>query len=163
VFVSSDDKRLGSSGVFKAIVTTATKIKRALSESDADEELPLAAEELGTQIAQAFVASRFGDVHALGTKGFQKRTSRAKFEESWRDAATSRGPLTGFEISNAGRIDLQYIPGLEEVQQERFVAFLEIVFSAPDFPIEHPKAFAIGAVLLAENGEGIRIGAIHAR
>jgi hypothetical protein len=161
VFVTSDEKKLGQSGVFKAIVESARKIKRALSESDV-EELPETASEIGTRIAQAFVAGRFADVHAMGTTFFRERNARTRFEDNWRDAVAERGPLTGFEVNNAGQIDLQYIPGLEDVPQEAFVAFVEIAFSTPEIPLEHDKAFAIGAVLLDDGGD-VRLGAIHAR
>ena len=71
-------------------------------------------------------------------------------------------PLTGFEVSNAGEIELHYIPDLEEVPQDQFFAFVELVFSSPDVPLDDERALAIGVVLLrAENG--LRIGAIHAR
>lgn len=156
----SDQRPLGSSGVFKAIVLSARRLKRALTEGDDD--LPSRAEEAATAIAQAFIAGRFGDVHAMCSVGFQQRTPRARFESSWVDAVRAPGPFTGYEISNAGAIDLQYIPGLEDVPQAQFVAFAEIVFSSPTLPLDHEKAFAIGAVLLDDNGT-VCIGAIHAR
>jgi len=159
--VSTDDKRLGSSGVFQAIVESARKLKRALSESG--DGLTEEAEQLGEKIAQAFVAGRFADVHELGTPGLRTRTTAQRFSESWRDAVQDRGgTLTGFEVNNAGNIDLQYIPGLEEVPQDQFVAFLEIAFSTPDVPLDQEKAFAVAVVLLDE-GKGPRVGAIHAR
>jgi hypothetical protein len=159
--VTSDERKLGQSGVFKAIVASARKLKRALSESG-EEDLPPRAEEVGTKIARAFVSGKLADVHALGTRTLRERNPLAKFAESWQDAIKARGPLTGFEVSNAGQIDLGYIPGLEEVPQEQFVAFAEIVFSSPDHPLDDDKAFAVGAVLLEEDGE-VRLGAIHAR
>ena len=153
--------RLGSSGVFKAIVEGARKVKRALTDSDA-EETDGAIQDVGDRIAQAFIAGRFGDVHALGTAGFHERHPGPKFVESWRDAVQERGPLTGFEVADAGYIDLGFIPGLEDTPQDQFVALLEIAFSTPDIPVEDDKAFVLGAVLLDE-GQGVRLGALHKR
>ncbi len=158
--VPDDDRPLGSSGVFKAIVISARRLKRALSESE--DSLSVDADEVGQQIARAFVTGRFADVHALGTTMFRERNRQPRFDESWREATLKRGPFTGFEVSNAGNIDLHYIPGLEDVPQEAFVAFVEIVFSSPQIPLDQEGAFAVGAVLLDEGGQ-IRIGAIHAR
>jgi hypothetical protein len=152
--------RLGSSGVFKVIVDVSRKIKRALSEGEV--ELSPAAEEQATQIAQAFVAGRFADVYAMGTPGLQQATRRDRFESSWVDAAEPHRPLTGFQISNLGQIDLAFIPGLEEVPQSQFVAFAEIRFSGIDLPVEDEKAFTVGVVLLDHDG-ALRVGAIHAR
>ena len=152
--------RLGSSGVFKAIVDVSRKIKRALSESD--RELSPEAEEIGHRIAQAFIAGRFGDVYALGTPSFQQTHRRDRFDAGWVDAAEPHRPLTGFAISDFGPIDLAFIPGLEEVPQSQFVAFIEITFSSIDVPVDDPKAFTIGVVLLDHDGE-LRMGAIHAR
>jgi hypothetical protein len=149
--------RLGSSGVFKIVVE---KIKRALSEGDA--ELSPAVEEAATQIAQAFVAGRFGDVYAMATPGLQRTTRRDRFETSWVDAADPHRPITGYEISDLGQIDLAFIPGLEEVPQSQFMAFVEIRFSEVDVSVEDEKAFTVGVVLLDHDGE-IKIGAIHAR
>lgn len=140
---------------------SARKLKRAMS--DADDELPPAADDLGTQIAQAFIAGRLADVHGMGTSGFRDRTRREQFEQSWRQAVERQGgTLTSFEISNAGAIDLGFIPGLEEVPQSQFVAFVEIVFSTPSHPLDDENAFTIGAVMLDE-GQGARLGALHAR
>jgi hypothetical protein len=155
-----DDRRLGSSGVFQAIVTSARRIKRALSESD--QGLSPDTEDLATSIAQAFVSGRFADVYALGTPHLRERTAPDRFVDSWQASVRDRGPLTGFKISDAGRIDLHYIPGLEDVPQEQFVAFIELVFSSPEVPLEHENAFVVGVVLLASPG-GLRIGAIHTR
>src|SRR6185369_5803084 len=94
--VSDDRARLGSSGIFKVIVDGAKKLKRAVSEGG-DAELSPEAHELATAIGQAFIAGRFGDVHALGTPPFQKRTSRESFESSWRATLGDR-VLTGFSI-----------------------------------------------------------------
>jgi hypothetical protein len=157
---NQNERRLGSSGVFQAIVMSARRLKRALSESDVD--LPPEAEAIATSIAQAFVAGRFADVHALGALELQQRTARDTFVERWRAAVVERGTLTGFEVSSAGQIELQYIPGLEEVPQARFAAFVEIVFGTPEVPLDHDKAFAVGVVLLQDDGAP-RIGAIHAR
>ena len=142
------------------MVEGARKIRRALSESD--DELSPEAQELGSKIGQAFVAGRFGDVHAMTTPSFQEQTSRKQFEASWRDAARDRGPFTGFEASDAGQIDLGFIPGLEAVPQSQFVAFLEIAFSSPGLTLDDKKAFVVGAVLLAQGGK-ILIGALHTR
>jgi hypothetical protein len=139
---------------------SARRLKRALSESD--EELPPAAEDLGTTVAQAFIAGRIADIHSMGTAAFQQRTDHDRFVERWRDAIKERGGFTGFELSNAGRIDIEYVPGLEEVPQSQFFAFVEIVFSSPDVPLDHDKAFTIGVVVLHDGGR-VRIGAIHAR
>lgn len=158
--MADTERRLGSSGVFQAIVMSARKLKRALSNSDV--ELPSEAEEITTAIAQAFVAGRFADVYAMATPGLQQRTDQLRFADEWRDAIRDRGPLTGFEVSNAGPIDLEYIPGLEEVPQSEFVAFAEVVFSSPDVPLDHDKAFTVGVVLLDVDHKP-RIGAIHVR
>ena len=149
-----DEKRLGSSGVFKIIVDTATKVKRALSEGDSE------VKQLGTKVAQAFIAGRFGDVYAMTTSGFQKHHDRTRFETQWRDAVRDRGPLTGFQVTNAGSIDIQYIPGLEEVPQADFEAMVQITFSSPKVPLHDEKAFTVAVVLLDDNGD-TRIGAIH--
>lgn len=157
----SDDERqrLGSSGIFKVIVDGAKKLKRAVSEGDA--ELPAEAHELATAIGQAFIAGRFGDVHAMGTPPFQKRTSRESFESSWRATLGDR-VLTGFSVTDAGPIDLAYVPGLEEVSQDDFVGMAQITFSTPGVKLEDDKAFAIAAVLLDHDGT-VRLGALHAR
>jgi hypothetical protein len=152
--------RLGSSGVFKVIVEVSRKVKRALSESD--QELDPDADDLAHKIAQLFVAGRFADVHAMGTPALQQATRRERFEESWTDVTSDRRPLTGFRVSDLGPIDLAFIPGLEEVPQEQFVAFVEIAFSSIDVPLDDEKAFTTGVVLLDHDGE-LRIGAIHAR
>jgi hypothetical protein len=152
--------RLGSSGVFKLIVDASRKIKRALTDEDA--ELSPAAEELANLIAQAFVAGRFADIYELGTKHLQQATVRERFVSSWTDAAQDHRPLTGFRISDLGAIDLAFIPTLEEAPQSQFVAFVEIAFSGVDVPYDSERAFTVGAVLLDQNGE-TRIGALHAR
>jgi hypothetical protein len=160
--VSEREKRLGSSGVFKIIVDSARKITRALSESDGGEPLSPEAQVMGDKIAQAFVAGRFADVYEMSTPLLKQRQTGYQFTQSWTDAVASRGPLTGYETANAGDIDLQYIPGLENVRQDALVAFVEIAFSTPDIPAHDEKAFAVGIVLLDEDGR-IGIGAIHAR
>ena len=137
-------------------------VKRALTPTAPNEELSPETRNLGEKIGQAFVAGRFADVYEMTTPAFQQHTSRAQFESSWRDATRDRGPFTGFEASNVGEIDLGFIPGLEEVPQEQFVAFIEVAFSSPGFKIEDKKAFVVGAVLLDQNG-AIRIGALHTR
>ena len=149
------------SGVFKVIVEGARKVKRALSEGGATELSP-AAEELGKKIGQAFVAGRFAEVHAMCAPALQEATQREPFESRWGDTVRDRGPFTGFEVSDVGQIDLAFIPGLEEVPQSQFVAFVEVAFSSPKVPLEDPKAFVVGAVLL-DQGAGLRVGAIHAR
>ena len=116
---------------------------------------------LAVAIGQAFIAGRFGDVHALGTPPFQKRTSRESFEASWRATLGDR-VLTGFTITDAGHIDLAYVPGLEEVSQKDFVGFAQITFSTPEIKLEDDRAFAIAAVMLDHDGK-IRLGALHAR
>jgi len=151
------ERRLGSSGVFQAIVMSARKLKRALSNSEV--ELTPEADQVATAIAQAFVAGRVADVYALGAPALHQRTDRSRFVEDWAKTIGERGPLTGFEVSNAGEIELHYVPGLEEVPQSEFVAFAEIVFSSPEVPLDHDKAFTVGVVFLA----GPRVGAIHVR
>jgi hypothetical protein len=150
----------GSSGVFKAIVMSARRFKRAITGTE--EELTPEMEEIGNSIAQAFVAGRLDDVFALGTAAFQERTPREQFSARWSDTIRERGTLTGFEVSNFGAIDLAFIPGLEEVAQTELVAFLEIAFSTPTAPLDDEKAFVVGAVLLRDGGK-IRIGALHTR
>jgi hypothetical protein len=141
-------------------VDVSRKIKRAWSEEDGD--LSPEAEALADKIAQAFVAGRFGDVHALGTPSFQQATRRDRFEASWSDAASDYRPLTGFRVSDYGPIDLAFIPGLEEVPQSQFVAFIEIRFSSAGIVLDNERAFTVGVVLLDQGG-GLRVGAIHAR
>jgi hypothetical protein len=158
--MSSDERaRLGSSGIFKVIVDGAKKLKRAVSEGDV--ELSPAANDLATSVGQAFIAGRLGDVHKLGTPLFQNRASRESFESSWRQTIGDR-VLTGFTITDAGHIDLAFIPGLEEVSQDDFVGFAQITFSTPGVKVEDERAFAIAAVLLDHDGT-IRLGALHAR
>jgi hypothetical protein len=151
---------LGSSGVFKAIVASARKFKRAVT--GGEQELTPEVDGLGNKIAQAFVAGRLADVHAMGTPGLQRRINREQFVASWRNMVRDRGPFTGFDVANAGSIDIGFIPGLEDVPQAQFVAFLEITFSSPEIPLDHDKAFIIGAVMLEDAGQ-IRLGALHAR
>jgi poly(3-hydroxybutyrate) depolymerase len=151
--VSDDRQRLGSSGIFKIIVDGARKFKRAVSEGDT--ELSAEAHELATTIAQAFIAGRFADVHGLGTPPFQQRHERERFAASWRNTVADR-VLTGYQITDAGHIELGFIPGLEEVAQDDFVGFAQIQFSTPD-----DKPFTIGAVML-DHGGVVRLGALHA-
>jgi hypothetical protein len=154
-----EQRRLGSSGVFKAIVEGARKVGRAITE--AEPEAGPEAHRIGELIAQAFVAGRLGDVYALGATTMQ-RGGRERFEASWRDALTDRTPLTGFEVADAGAIEVHFVPGLEDVAQAKFVAFLAITFSSPDVALDDPRAFTVGAVLLDEDGE-VRLGALHVR
>lgn len=155
-----DDQRPGNSGVFRAIVDSARKIKRAVT--GGEQELDPRATELGEKIAQAFVAGRFEDVHKMGTPGFQARLGRQPFVERWRDAVRERGTLTGFEISDAGAIDLGFVPGLEDVPQSQFLGFVQIAFSDPQTSLEDERAFTIGAVLVVYEGLPL-LGAIHKR
>jgi hypothetical protein len=157
--VSDDEPRLGSSGIFKVIVDSAKKLKRAVTESEV--ELSPEANQLAVSIGQAFIARRYGDVHSLGTPPFQKRASREAFDASWRATIGDR-VLTGFSITDAGHIDLAYVPGLEEVSQEDFVGFAQITFSTPQIKLDDERAFAIAAVLLDHDGT-VRLGALHAR
>ena len=160
MLVSDDERaRLGSSGIFRVIVDGAKKLKRAVTEGDV--ELSPEANELAVMIGQAFIAGRYGDIHALGTPPFQKRTSREAFDASWRATIGDR-VLTGFTITDAGQIDLHYVPGLEEVSQDDFVGFAQITFSTPELKLEDERAFAIAAVLLDHDGK-VRLGALHAR
>jgi hypothetical protein len=151
--------RLGSSGVFKIIVDRARQIRRAVT---GDREPSPEASELGNEIARAFIAGRIADIHAMGTQGMQQRTPREKFVARWSEASRDRGPFTGYEVSDAGEIELSFIPGLEDVPQEQFACFLEISFSSPSISLDDKKAFTVGAVILAESGK-VRIGALHAR
>jgi hypothetical protein len=112
-------------------------------------------------IGQAFVSGKFRDVHALGTPPFQQRTRLDDFEARWRATVGDR-VLTSFSITDAGYIDLEYVPGLEEVSQEDFVGFAEITFSTPEVNLNDDRAFAIAAVLLNHDGN-VRLGALHAR
>ena len=139
---------------------SARKLKRAIAGSE--ESLPPAAEDFGATVAQAIVDGKLADVLAMGSHGLRQRNPRAGFIERWSTAIADRGGLTSFEVSNAGQIELQYIPGLEDVPQTQFVGYLEIVFASPTVPIEDEKAFAVGVVLLIEDGL-LRVGAIHAR
>jgi hypothetical protein len=157
--MSDDRARLGSSGIFKVIVAGAKKLKRAVSESDI--ELSPEANVIATSIGQAFIAGRFGDIHALGTPPFQQRTTRELFDARWRQTVGDR-VLTSFSISDAGFIELAFIPGLEEVSQDDFVGFAEITFSTPEIKLDDDRAFAIAAVLLDHDGK-VRLGALHAR
>ena len=147
--------------MFKAIVDGARKVKRAVTGGE-PEELTPAARAFGEKIAQAFIAGRFADVHAMGTHAMQSRKPRDAFAASWRDAVVDHLPFTGFEISNPGPIDMGFIPGLEDVPQDQFAGFLEIVFSSPDIAFDSPAAFLVGIVLLDDRGS-LRIGAIHAQ
>jgi hypothetical protein len=144
--------------VFKAIVEGARKVGRAVT--GGDPELPEGALDLGNTLAQAFVSRRMEAVHALGTTQFQERNPRETFAARWREVILERGPLTGFEVSNVGHIDLGFIPGLEDTPQEAFVAFLEVAFSTPVVPLDDDKAFVVGVVLLDEGGT-TKLGAIH--
>lgn len=156
----SERDKLGSSGVFKAIVASARKFKRAVT--GADDELAPEVEEIGNSVARAFIAGRFGDVYLMTSPLVQRRLERGAFESQWGAAVAGRGPLTGFEVTNVGQIDLGFIPGLEETPQAEFVAFLEVAFSSPDIPLDHEKAFVVGVVIL-DQGQGLRIGALHTR
>ena len=112
-------------------------------------------------IAQAFVAGRFADVHAMTTPALQAARPE-RFEARWAEAVHRYGVLTGYDVSDVGPIELAFIPGLEEVPQSQFVAFLEISFSSPEVALGDDKAFTVGVVLLDYLGE-LRIGAIHLR
>lgn len=146
--------------MFQAIVMSARRLKRALS--DSDDDLPGLAEDLGTTVARAIISGEHGEVYGMTTQTFRARTPRDSFVERWAATVARHGPLTAFEVSNAGRIDLQYVPGLEDVPQELFVAFIEIVFGSQALPLDNENAFAVGVVLLLDDGQ-LRIGAIHAR
>lgn len=139
---------------------SARRLKRALSESDA--EVPPVAEDLGNTIAQSFMTGKIADVWSMSTATFRQRNPQGAFVDRWTQAIAERGGLTEFEVSNAGNIDLQYVPGLEDVPQSMFVAFIEIVFASPTVPLDNEKAFTVGAVLLFDDGQ-LRLGAVHAR
>jgi len=155
--VSDDEERarLGSSGVFRAIVDGARRVKRALSESD--DSLPEEVMEVGNEIGRCFITGRFADIYVMSAK-VMKRTDVDRFVASWRDAVEGKGPFTRYEVSNAGDIELAFVPSLEDVPQQKFVAFLEISFANPD----QDDAFTIGAVLIDDGGV-TRIAALHAR
>jgi hypothetical protein len=157
--VSERDK-LGSSGVFKAIVMSARKFKRAVT--GGEDELPPEVEEIGNAVARAFIAGRFGDVYLMTSPLVQRRLERGAFETQWSEVVRGRGALTGFDVTNVGQIDLGFIPGLEETPQSEFRAFLEVSFSSPEIPLDHEKAFVVGVVIL-DQGQGLRIGALHTR
>ena len=146
--------------MFKVLVDGARKVKRAVT--GGEPELPAGALDLGNHIAQLFVARNLDAVHALGTPMFQELHPRDEFVPRWRFAIDERGPLTSFEVSNIGHIELGFIPGLEQVPQEQFAAFLELAFSTPTVPLDDAKAFVVGVVLLDHGGEP-RVGAIHIR
>lgn len=146
--------------MFAAIVMSARKFKRALTGED--EELLPEHEELGNQVARAMIAGKLGDIHALGSADFQARTDRVQFESQWADTLGARGSLTGFEVSNPGSIELQFIPGLENMPQDRFRVFLEIAFGTPEVPLDDERAFVVGAVFVDDNGV-TKLGAIHTR
>lgn len=150
--------RLGSSGVFKVIVDGARKFKRAVT--GGDDEIEAQQQELGAEIGRAFVAGRFRDVHAMGSPTLQQRTASEQFEIRWRTAAQDHLPFTGFAVANAGHIELAFIPGLEDVPQDQFAAFLEIAFSSPSAALDSDDAFVVGCVLLQRDGK-LEIGAIH--
>jgi hypothetical protein len=145
--------------VFKAIVQSARKFTRAVT--GGNPELPEATQKLGEQIALAFVAGEYADIHALGSAELQKRGDSAAFVARWVDTVGDR-EFTTYEVSDAGQIDLHFIPGLEETPQDQFVAFLEIAFGTEEVPVEHERAFVVGAVLLDIDGT-TRLGALHAR
>jgi len=145
--------------VFKAIVQSARKFKRAVT--GGDPELPEATQKLGEQIALAFVAGELGDVHAFGTAELQKREGKDVFVARWKDIVGDR-ELAMYEVSDAGQIELHFIPGLEDTPQDQFVAFLEIAFGTADVPVEDERAFVLGAVLLDVRGD-TKLGALHRR
>jgi hypothetical protein len=156
----SDERQpgLGGSGVFKVIVDSARAVKRALSE--ADHSLTPEMSDVGSQIGRCFVANRFADVHAMAAPIMQSTSDVDRFVTRWHDAVKDKGPFTSFEISNAGDIDLAFVPSLEEIPQEQFAGFLEISFSNAT----EEDAFTVGAVLIEDAGGGrVRIGALHAR
>jgi hypothetical protein len=150
----------GTSGVFKAIVASARKFRRAVTGGDAAPADDV--HELGETIGRAFVDERFDDLFAASSERLFERGSRERFEARWRDALVTRGPFTAFAVCDAGPIELAFIPGLEDVPQSQFVAFLEITFASADAAIADARAFAVGAVVLDE-GDGARLAALHAR
>ena len=145
--------------MFQAIVDGARKLSRAVTGGGEEPDPQVHA--LGEEIARAFIAGRFADVHALGTSGFRARNEVERFEARWRDAVADRLPLTGYSVADAGPIDVQFIPGLEDVDQEHFIAFLHLTFSSPEIPLTDERAFVIGAVVL-DDGGAPRLGALHA-
>ena len=134
----------------------ARAVKRALSEGD--HSLTPEMTEVGNEIGRCFIANRFADVHAMSAPILKQHTDADRFVSSWRDAVKDRGPFTGFDVSDAGEIELGFVPSLEEIPQAQFAGFLEISFSNPT----QTDAFTVGAVLLEDGGK-VRIGAIHAR
>jgi hypothetical protein len=153
-------ERLSSSasGVFKVIVEGARKVKRALSEGHPG--LPPEAQELGNTIAGSFMAGRFSDVHALGTPSLQQQMDREQFETHWREAVRDHGPFTAYEVSDAGPLEIGFVPGLEAVPQAQFVGFVEIAFASAEVAVDDDQAFVIEAVVLDADGE-LRLGALH--
>jgi hypothetical protein len=146
--------------VFKAVVESGRRFTRAIT--GAEPPLAPAARELGNLVAQAMIAGRFGDILELATPALRARTDPQRFVELWRTAVTERGGLIGYDLDDLGEIDLHFIPGLEDVPQEQFAAFLEIAFSTPTVAFVDENAFAIGVVVL-DDGERLGVGAIHAR
>ena len=140
------------------IVDGARAVKRALSE--ADHSLTPEMSEVGTEIGRCFLANRFADVHAMSAPVLQSTSDVDRFVMRWHDAVKGKAPFTSFEISNAGDIDLAFVPSLEEIPQEQFAGFLEISFANA----AEEDAFTIGAVLIEDaDGGRVRIGALHAR
>ena len=144
--------------MFKVLVDGARKFKRAVT--GGGDELGPDEQELGARIGRAFVAGRFRDVHAMCTPALQQRVASEQFETRWRSAAQDHLPFTSFAIANAGHIELAFIPGLEEVPQDQFAAFLEIQFSSPRAARGSDDVFVVGCVLLQRDGK-LEIGAIH--
>jgi hypothetical protein len=67
--VADQRDRLGSSGVFKVIVDSARKFKRAVT--GGDDELTPEAHAFGDKIAQAFVVGRFADAMRWVRRAFR--------------------------------------------------------------------------------------------
>ena len=108
---------------------------------------------------------RARDVESADTKRVGAASGHATTHSlalSWPDTTVGDRTLTSFSITDAGHIDLGYVPGLEEVSQDDFVGFAQITFSTPGVKLDDEKAFAIAAVLLDHDGK-VRLGALHAR
>lgn len=134
----------------------ARSLKRALS--DNDKGLPPELGEVGHEIGRCFIANRFADIHRTAAPVFQQNNELTRFVTRWRDAVAGVAPFTSFAVSNAGNIELAFVPSLEDIPQKQFAGFLEITFANPT----QEDAFTIGAVLIAQGGK-VLVAALHAR
>jgi hypothetical protein len=142
--------------VFKAIVEGARKFKRAVT--GGDPELPASTQQLGDQIARAFVAGRFVDIHALGTADFQKRNERDSFAARWQGTVRERGALTGSRSSTPARSISASSPASRK--RRRSVRRLPRSRSRPPRWRSRRKAFVV-SVLCSTSTATSRLGALH--